>query len=82
MDATQLLNLFRILDTFVKELKPNDFGIIEQWQVDTFRHYQEAIFIFSLTWSIGSTICSDNGRILFDSWLRRKIVELSYLTDY
>lgn len=39
MDATHLLNLFRLLDTYVKELKPNDFGVIEQWQIDTFRHY-------------------------------------------
>jgi len=29
MDATHLLNLFRLLDTYVKELKPNDFGVIE-----------------------------------------------------
>ncbi|CAL6082691.1 Dynein_heavy chain [Hexamita inflata] len=81
MDSALILNMFRLLDTFLRELKPNDFGQIEQWQIDSFRHYQEAIFFFCLVWSVGAILSNDESRYKFDSWLRRRMNELTYLHD-
>ncbi|KAH0572596.1 Dynein heavy chain [Spironucleus salmonicida] len=81
MDANLITSLFRILDTFIGELKPNDFGAIEAWQIAVFMRYLEPIFFFSLIWSVGASLADDPSRSNFDCWLRGKISELGYLSD-
>ena len=36
MDANLLLAAFKIVDTFVRELKVNDFGLLEPYQIVAF----------------------------------------------
>lgn len=39
VDSNIINSLFKLLNTFLAELKPNDFGIIESYQIDAFWHY-------------------------------------------
>lgn len=33
MDAAIVLQLFKLIDTFIAELVPNDFNVIDAWQL-------------------------------------------------
>ena len=81
VDANLFISLFKLLDSFLKEIKPNDYGNIEPYQIEAFRHYQEAVFFFCLAWSVGAIINNEADRRLFDAWLRAKISDLTYLSD-
>lgn len=70
-----------MLNTFIAELKPNEFGIIESYMIDTFWNYIEPIFFFCLTWSVGAVLGDQESRNLYDKWLRQKINELTYLQE-
>lgn len=81
VDANLFISLFKLLDSFLKEIKPNDYGNIEPYQIEAFRHYQEAVFFFCLAWSVGAIIDNEADRKIFDAWLRAKINDLTYLSD-
>lgn len=74
--------MFRILNTFILEIKPNDYGVIEDWQMDSFSNYfLEPVFFFSLIWGIGGTLANESSRSNFSTWLRKKIDDMTYLSD-
>lgn len=70
VDSNLFNALFKLLNTFIAELKPNEFGIIESYMIDTFWNYIEPIFFFCLTWSVGAVLGDQESRNLYDKWLR------------
>lgn len=71
-DAALVLSFYKILNSFIKEVKVNDFGIIEKWQLTLLRKYLDHIVMFSLVWAVGGTLGDKQSRLNFDKWLRTK----------
>lgn len=62
MDANLVMNVFKMFDTFINEVKPNDFGVIEDWKLKLFVKYLDHFFLFALIWGIGGTIADEESR--------------------
>lgn len=66
-----------MIDTFIAELVPNDFNIIDAWQLQQFEKYVDYVFIFSVIWAIGGTVADEQSRENFDKWIRFKWSKVS-----
>ena len=72
MDAALVLSVFKLINTFLAEIKPNDFNIIDEWQKTQFLKYVDHVFLYALVWAIGGTVADEKSRIIFDKWIRHK----------
>lgn len=71
-DAGLVLSFYKFVNTFIGEVRPNDFGIIEPWQKKLLFKYLDHIVFYSLVWAIGGTLGDETSRRNFDGWLRVK----------
>ncbi|KAH0569467.1 Dynein heavy chain [Spironucleus salmonicida] len=81
LDANLVLSLYKLLDCFIAELKKNDFGYYEQYQIIMFEKYLDKFFFFSLIWSVGAVIGDEESRLLFSNWLKSQIIKNNDLKD-